>query len=82
MRLNWQDGVLTLSVPQGGAGRTTRVAHCVAPMSLRILADTSSVEVFVDGGTTCMSTRCYPTSWGVRWTSGTGDAELWDMKQP
>lgn len=81
VRLNWQDGVLILSVPQGGAGRTTRVAHCAAPMSLRILADTSSVEVFVDGGATCMSTRCYPTSWGVRWTSGTGDAQLWDMKQ-
>ena len=81
VRLNWQDGVLTLSVPQGGAGRTTRVAHCAAPMSLRILADTSSVEVFVDSGATCMSTRCYPTSWGVRWTSGAGDAQLWDMKQ-
>lgn len=59
------DGQWFLCVsPQGVAGRTTRVAHCAAPMSLRILADTSSVEVFVDGGATCMSTRCYPTSWG------------------
>ena len=82
VRLSWKEGTLTLAVPAHGAGRSARIAHCAQPSVLRILADTSSVEVFADGGALCLSTRCYPENWGVRWNAGTGTAELWEMQQP
>ena len=82
VRLSWKEGTLTLAVPAHGAGRSARIAHCAQPSVLRILADTSSVEVFADGGALCLSTRCYPENWGVRWDAGTGTAELWEMQQP
>jgi len=54
------DGVLTLTVREGGYGRTVRTAPIGKLRSLRILADTSALEIFVNDGETVLSTRWYP----------------------
>ena len=45
-----------------GCGRTERWERVDAVRSVRILVDTSSVEVFVNDGELVMSTRWYPRS--------------------
>lgn len=48
-----------------GCGRTVRKALVNAGSSLRIIGDASSIEVFVDQGDTCLSTRYYPKEYGI-----------------
>jgi len=54
------DGVLTLTAREGGCGREKRTAPIGRLRSLRILADTSALEIFVNDGETVLSTRWYP----------------------
>ena len=58
--LEAEGGQLTLSIRRGGCGRTLRTAPVEAVHSLRILADTSALEIFVNGGETVLSVRWYP----------------------
>ena len=53
--------ILTLS-EKAGAGRKVRKAHIPSGEveSLRILADTTAVEIYVNGGEVAFSTRYYP----------------------
>ena len=61
--LEYQGGdvILTLS-EKAGAGRKVRKAHIPSGEveSLRILADTTAVEIYVNGGEVAFSTRYYP----------------------
>ena len=61
--LEYQGGdvILTLS-ETAGAGRKVRKAHVPSGKveSLRILADTTAVEIYVNGGEVVFSTRYYP----------------------
>ena len=61
--LEYQDGdvILTLS-EQAGAGRKVRKAHIPSGgiESIRVLADTTAVEIYVNGGEVAFSTRYYP----------------------
>ena len=61
--LAYQDGdvILTLS-EKAGAGRKVRKAHVPSGKveRLRILADTTAVEIYVNGGEVVFSTRYYP----------------------
>ena len=61
--LDYQDGnvILTLS-ETAGAGRKVRKAHVPSGEveSLRVLADTTAVEIYVNGGEVVFSTRYYP----------------------
>ena len=61
--LEYQGGdvILTLS-EKAGAGRKVRKAHIPSGEveSLRILADTTAVEIYVNGGEVVFSTRYYP----------------------
>ena len=47
--------------------------------SLRILADTSSLELFVNGGEQVMTTRYYPSGAQTLRIGGQGEATLYDM---
>lgn len=62
-------------------GRTVRRAEAVRVNELRILADTSSIEIFINEGERVMSTRYYPLDdiCGVV-LEGIRDYTLWDMK--
>ena len=61
--LEYRDGdvILTLS-EQAGAGRKVRKAHIPSGgiESIRVLADTTAVEIYVNGGEVAFSTRYYP----------------------
>ena len=58
-----QDGdvILTLS-EKAGAGRKVRKAHVPSGVieSIRVLADTTAVEIYVNGGEVVFSSRYYP----------------------
>ena len=61
--LEYQDGdvILTLS-EKAGAGRKVRKAHVPSGVieSIRVLADTTAVEIYVNGGEVVFSSRYYP----------------------
>lgn len=71
--IEWSDDEVSLSLaPENGAGRTVRYA-AVHAKEMRILADASSLEIFVNHGETVLTTRCYPdpASRGVRLSGST-----------
>ena len=57
--LSYGDGLLTLDLGDFGAGRTTRCAGLDELKDLRIFADTTSLEIFVNGGEEVFTTRVY-----------------------
>lgn len=80
--LEWKKNALTLSFRAGGAGRAVRRAAVDALREVRILGDASSLEIFVNGGETVLSTRYYPdeTGGGLHFEAGAGRAQVWDMQ--
>ncbi|MGN1007447.1 MAG: GH32 C-terminal domain-containing protein, partial [Butyricicoccus sp.] len=66
----------------GGAGRTVRRAAVDALREVRILGDASSVEIFVNGGETVLSSRYYPDAGNGRLhvEAGGGRARVWTMQ--
>lgn len=61
--LDYQDGNISLALSEkAGAGRKVRRAHIPSGKveDLRILADTTAVEIYVNGGEIVFSTRYYP----------------------
>lgn len=57
--LTWEDGVLTLSMEEGGFGRTRRHGVLGKLEKLQIFSDVSSLEIFVNGGEQVFSSRVY-----------------------
>ena len=79
--VEWEGNRITLSFQSGDAGRTMRRAWVEGEVEhLRILADASSAEVFVNRGERVLSTRYYPApeARGIAFT-GAGEAALWAM---
>lgn len=73
-------GLLTLTLTEtSGYGRTQRVAEVEHLSQLRILADTSSLELFINGGEQVMTTRYYPAGDVSLHIGGQGEVELYDM---
>ena len=62
LTLKYENGNLVLSIQSGGYGRNTRTAPVKELRQLRILMDTSSIEIFVNNGESVLSTRWYPES--------------------
>lgn len=58
--LRAENGALSLAVHTGGHGRSVRTAPVENLQNLRILADTSALEFYVNGGETVLTTRWYP----------------------
>src|SRR5699024_6379260 len=58
--VEWDGQQLSLTLAQGGAGRTVRYVEVDAVKNLRVLADASSLEIFINGGEQVMTTRYYP----------------------
>ncbi|MDO5142145.1 MAG: glycoside hydrolase family 32 protein [Eubacteriales bacterium] len=75
----WQPGSLTLTLGTGGAGRTVRRAPVDTVRSLRVLADASSLEIFLNEGEQVLTTRYYPDP-DARGVQMTGcEATIWSM---
>ena len=57
--LSWKEGLRTLDLGPGGSGRTSRSVELDRLEHLQIFSDTSSLEVFVNGGREVFTTRVY-----------------------
>ena len=78
--LSYGDGLLTLDLGDFGAGRTTRCAGLDELKDLRIFADTTSLEIFVNGGEEVFTTRVYGLEGKIRLEGEcTGTAVLYDL---
>ena len=83
--LEYQGGdvILTLS-ETAGAGRKVRKAHVPSGEveSLRILADTTAVEIYVNGGEVAFSTRYYPETQtqAVKLETSKADGNIYTLK--
>lgn len=62
-----------------GCGRTVRRAELSNCSDIRVIADMSSLEIYLDGGKTVMSTRFYPDSDEVKLGIKGFDAKLWSL---
>ena len=62
-----------------GCGRTVRWEPLDHLENLRIVADASSVEVFANGGSLVMSTRCYPQTYGVEAAAPSARIRVWSL---
>ena len=62
LKLTCQNGEAHLTLSgTAGSGRTERFAKLPECRDIRILADISSAEIFLNGGEVVFSTRYYPT---------------------
>ena len=79
--VEWEPGLLTLTFEHGGAGRDTRRADIGQVRSLRVLADCSSLELFVNGGEAVLTARYYPEpqSRGIEFSGM--EPEIWTMNE-
>ena len=55
----YQNNVLTLSLGESGCGRTNRSVQLNEITDFTIYSDTSSIEIFVNGGKEVFTTRVY-----------------------
>ena len=77
--IEWEEGLLRLKIDGGGAGRTVRCAEVGEVQTLRVLADVSSLEIFVNGGEQVLSTRYYPAPYMHGVTVFGAETEIWEM---
>ena len=76
------DGVFTLKFTDSavGCGRTERPAPVGECGSVRIIADTSSLEIYLGGGKTVLSSRFYPPSEVVSIELSGADAQIFALR--
>lgn len=76
----YEKGLLTLKFSEAsGSGRVQRVAEVSELKSLRILKDTSSLELFINDGEQVMTSRWYPESADCMKVIGNGSAIVYEM---
>lgn len=79
--LKAENGTLTLTVLEGGWGRSIRTSPVRELRSLRILADSCTLEVFANDGESVLTAKWYPESSGRTLTlRGSGRLTVFDMK--
>ena len=66
-----------------GYGRTARTVHLKECQSIRILADTSCLEIYLNKGEEVFTTRFYPESGTsrIRLLNGDADIKYWQMER-
>lgn len=79
VKLNAGSGVMTLTIRAGG--RETRTAPVEKLRNLRILMDTSALEIFANDGEIVLTTRWYPAEEARRLTlRGRGSAVIYPLR--
>lgn len=63
MTFSVENSLAIMRIMEGGYGRTRRSAPVSDPARMRILVDTSAVEIFMDEGHTVFCVRWYPEGW-------------------
>lgn len=78
--IEWSENLLTVTHIKGGNGRDVRKVDICNINHLRILADTSSVEIFINVGLYVVSTRYYPEDSDIGIVLSNNDsAKIWEM---
>lgn len=62
-----------------GCGRTVRNAEIDNVRNIRVIADMSSIEVYINDGETVMSTRIYPDNDSVKLKVNGFEAQVWNI---
>ncbi|MBO6301219.1 MAG: glycoside hydrolase family 32 protein [Ruminiclostridium sp.] len=67
LKLEYREGEISLAFTSdsAGCGRDVRYAKLAECSDVRIIADTASVEIYLNGGGTVMSARMYPADTAV-----------------
>lgn len=83
VRMEYQNQVFSLSISkEAGRGRTVRKMQLEQLSELRIFADTSLLEVFVNGGAAVFTSRFYfPNSKRTVKIKGMNENYLWSLDQ-
>lgn len=82
LSIGWGDGAVCLRFADDavGCGRTERAARCGDVRDLRVLVDSSAVEVYVNEGALVLSTRWFPRSPALSLAaSGVDGVTAWEM---
>jgi beta-fructofuranosidase len=79
--LSYADGVFTMRFndEKTGGGRGVRNALLFACTDIRILADTSSLEIYLSGGEKVLSSRFYPDDTSVKLTFNGISGTLYEL---
>lgn len=82
--ITWDNGIFELRFVNPdkdsvGAGRKVRFEKLDRLRDVRIIGDVSSIEVFVNDGELCFSTRYYPTRYGLTVDAAGASVTYWDL---
>jgi beta-fructofuranosidase len=85
LRIEYRGGSLAMAFDDVskdgiGGGRGERRIDGVDVRDLRVLADVSSVEVFVNGGERVMTTRYYPEAYSIEVDAPGASVEAWKLE--
>mgnify|MGYP004604674097 FL=1 len=83
LELVWDGKIFELRFTDNkyGSGRTTRKAVLDKCSDIRIIADTSSLEIYLDGGRTVFGTRFYPDDERVNISAEGISAEIYSLRE-
>ena len=81
LRISWDGSELSLGFGDDavGCGRTIRTAACDSLRNLRVLVDSSAVEVFASDGELAFATRWFPRSDTLELALEGAAAAVWEM---
>ena len=83
LTLSWEDGIFELRFDNDKAGGLRKVRRAVVPecCDLRIIADKSSLEIYLNDGRTVLSTRMYPEGDSVEVVFRGINAEIFKLRK-
>lgn len=80
--IKYTEGILALNITKdSGYGRKERLVKLDKLDKIRILSDTSSLEIFINEGEEVISTRYYPKNCTKLSIDGIGSAKIYKMKE-
>ncbi len=82
--ISFREGVLTVRFTDEstGSGRTVRRARIDKCRNMRMIADMSSLEIYMNDGRTVFSTRYYPAEEKIKLAAEGLSGEIYRFKKP
>ncbi len=80
-KIVYENKALILSFGESGAGRKERCVSLESLEELRIFCDSSSIEIFVNGGEEVFTSRFYPEKYsGITPLENYDSLKVWKLK--
>ena len=81
MTLTFDSGIVTLELGKCGCGRTKRSVKTDFLTDVRIICDSSVVEIYLNGGAEVFTTRYYPENeeYALKITGAAGRAVIYEL---